>query len=62
MSPLDKKAKKFVNISRTAAYFLLSIVNNSLDFSMMQAGKFHINIEQVDVVQAIQEVADIVRV
>lgn len=46
----------------TAAQFLLSMINDTLDFSLLQAGKFRLNFKSVDVIKVTQDVLELIRV
>lgn len=44
----DESQKKWLNIASTSASFLLSLVNDTLDFTQMKMGKFSLNFQEVD--------------
>lgn len=46
----------YLDICDSSSAFLLSLVNDTLDFAQLQAGKFKMNFEKVNVSQMINEV------
>jgi len=46
----------YLDICESSSTFLLSLVNDTLDFAQLQAGKFKMNFENVNVTQIVNEV------
>src|SRR5581483_8929022 len=56
---LSDRQREFVDTIRGSADALLTIVNDILDFSKIEAGKLALEISDCDVVQTVEEVADL---
>jgi len=52
----------YLDICDSSSAFLLSLVNDTLDFAQLQAGKFKMNFEPVNVRQIIGEVYQLINV
>ena len=47
-TPLDEKQRKFIDIMHTSAKTLLGIINDILDVSKLESGKFELDVTQVN--------------
>lgn len=56
---VDPLAFHYFEICESSSSFLLSLVNDTLDFAQLQSGKFKMNQEEVDVRGIVQEVYNI---
>ena len=56
---LTAQQAEFVETIRASADSLLAIVNDILDFSKIEAGKLELEIVEFDVVQTVEDVADL---
>jgi len=52
----------YFDICESSSSFLLSLVNDTLDYAQMQQGKFSMNFEQVNVHSLIAEVFQLINV
>jgi signal transduction histidine kinase len=50
---VDPLAQQYFDICESSASFLLSLVNDTLDYAQLQSGKFKCNLEEVDVRQLV---------
>lgn len=51
---VDQFAQEYFQICDSSSVFLLSLVNDTLDYAQLQAGKFKMNYEGVDVRQLVK--------
>lgn len=58
----DHSQLKWLDIASTSASFLLSLVNDTLDFTQMKMGKFSLNFHQVDISQLVEEISNMIRI
>lgn len=58
-SNLEKTHYEYMSIINESATSLLNIVNDVLDFSKIESGKFELNIEEVDLFDLTQQVVDL---
>ena len=59
---IDESSRKWLDIASTSASFLLSLVNDTLDFTSMKMGKFSLNFHEVDLPQIVQEIASMIKI
>ena len=52
----------FFDICETSATFLLSLVNDTLDYGQLSAGQLTFNFEQVNIRELCQDVAKLIAV
>ena len=52
----------YFDICESSSTFLLSLVNDTLDFAQLQAGKFKMNFDQINVSQLIAEIYQLINV
>lgn len=57
---ISSHANRQYNICRCALQFLLSLVNDTLDYAQMQEGKFRVNTESVPIRQLVKEVYNLI--
>lgn len=63
MRPFINRASiKYYDICDSSVKFLLSLVNDTLDFAQMQAGKFKMNFEPINVRATVEEVMQLLNV
>ena len=55
-SYVDPIVQMYFEICESSSAFLLSLVNDTLDYAQMQAGKFKINFEPVYIQKLVSEV------
>ena len=55
-SNVSQAGQTYLEICDSSSGFLLSLVNDTLDFAQMQAGKFKMNYEEINVRQMVAEV------
>ncbi|NJM80990.1 MAG: PAS domain S-box protein [Flavobacterium sp.] len=58
-SNLEKTHQQYMSTINESATSLLNIVNDVLDFSKIESGKFELNIEEVDLFELTQQVIDL---
>lgn len=58
-SNLEKTHRQYMSTINESASSLLNIVNDVLDFSKIESGKFELNIEEVDLFELTQQVIDL---
>jgi PAS domain S-box-containing protein len=58
-SNLEKTHSQYMSTINESATSLLNIVNDVLDFSKIESGKFELNIEEVDLFELTQQVVDL---
>lgn len=56
--PVNNEQKKQLGMVQTSARHLLSLINDVLDISKIEAGQLNINIERFDISQVIRKVVD----
>lgn len=59
---IDTSMTKYLDICTSSSSFLLSLVNDTLDFAQMKAGKFKLMFEQVEIRVLIYEVVQLLNV
>lgn len=59
LSPI---AIQYFEICESSSKFLLSLVNDTLDFAQLQAGKFKMNYENVNLRDLMQEICSLINV
>lgn len=59
---VDELATQYFQICESSSAFLLSLVNDTLDFAQLQAGKFKMNYEDVNIHQLTKEVNNLLAV
>jgi signal transduction histidine kinase len=59
---ISQQSIQYYDICESSCSFLLSLVNDTLDYAQMQAGKFKMNFEPVDVRSLAQEVDRLINV
>lgn len=59
---LNRASLKYYDICTSSVKFLLSLVNDTLDFAQLQAGKFKMNFEMIDVRATVDEVLQLMNV
>jgi signal transduction histidine kinase len=59
---LPSEAIKWFEICDTSTKFLLSLVQDTLDYALMQEGKFKLNFDTVDISQLMLEIVMIINV
>ena len=52
----------YLDICQSSSGFLLSLVNDTLDFAQLQAGKFKMNFEPIEVSNLVNEVYSLINV
>ncbi len=60
-TPLNPEQRKYVDNANTSAYALMEIINDILDFSKIEAGKLEMEIIKTDIVDLLEQTADIVK-
>jgi signal transduction histidine kinase/DNA-binding response OmpR family regulator/streptogramin lyase len=58
-TPLDEKQRRFADTIRRSAESLLAIINDILDFSKIEAGKLELEIIDFDLVELVEESAEL---
>ena len=58
-SNLEKNHHQYMSIINESANSLMNIVNDVLDFSKIESGKFELNVEEVDLFELTQQVVDL---
>jgi signal transduction histidine kinase/CheY-like chemotaxis protein len=58
-TPLNSEQIEYTNTIRTSAVALLTIINDILDFSKMEAGRFNVDVEDIELVAVISGATDI---
>jgi signal transduction histidine kinase len=53
---------KWIDIAETSCKFLISLTNDSLDFTALKMGKFTLNIKEVDVLDIFESVIELVKI
>ena len=61
-SYVDPIVQMYFEICESSSAFLLSLVNDTLDYAQLQAGKFKINFEPVYIQKLISEVYQLINV
>lgn len=61
-SYVDPIGQMYFEICESSSAFLLSLVNDTLDFAQLQAGKFKMNFEPVYIHKLISEVYQLINV
>ena len=56
------KGQAFIKICESSSSFLLSLVNDTLDYAMLQAGKFKVNFDEFCVPNLVNEVISLIDV
>lgn len=59
---LDKKQRHYINRINSSAHALLNIINDILDISKIEAGKFHIEKNNFDLFQVIEKAIDLIEI
>lgn len=59
---VDPLGKQYLQICKSSSSFLLSLVNDTLDFAQLQAGKFKMNFEEVNIHQISAEIYELLNV
>ena len=59
---LSQLGMQYYEICKSSSEFLLSLVNDTLDFAQLQAGKFKMNYENVNLRDLMQEVCSLINV
>jgi len=57
----SKEGKEFITIATTSCKLLMSLINDILDYSRIESGKFSLNKDYFDIRLAIQECMDLIR-
>jgi PAS domain S-box-containing protein len=60
-TPLNAVQQQYVQNANTSAHALLGIINDILDFSKIEAGKLELDISQADIIDLVEQTADIVK-
>ena len=60
-SKLDKKFKGYMQIIYNSSMHLLNVIEDALDMSRIENKKFFIQLEFMDIRDAVKEVTDIMR-
>ncbi len=60
-TPLSPTQQQYVHNANTSAHSLLAIINDILDFSKIEAGKLELDIMRSDLIELIEQTADIVK-
>ncbi|MBB5283087.1 PAS domain S-box-containing protein [Rhabdobacter roseus] len=58
---LESVQRQYVHYANTSAHSLLDIINNILDFSKIEAGKLELESIKTDVIELVEQVADIIK-
>ena len=58
-TPLNSEQKEYTETIRTSAVALLAIINDILDFSKMEAGRFHVDVVDIELRAVISGATDI---
>ncbi|GEM_PF-851707 len=58
-TPLNREQKDFVETLKTSGQNLLSIINDLLDFSKLEAGEMSLNIQVFDIQECLENVIDL---
>jgi signal transduction histidine kinase/ActR/RegA family two-component response regulator len=58
-TPLNSEQKEYTETIRTSAVALLAIINDILDFSKMEAGRFHVDVLDIELSAVISGATDI---